>query len=473
MTTALGSFLGQAVSGYGAMLSDTQRRQQNTLTQEDITLKQQQIQQNQQAQQAQQEQKSLFGRYASIIGSNNQADAAAVNDPIAISKKYDAAAQTAMASGDFSSAKEFLALGSEQRKLSKEARQEQTEQKAAAYDELGTASMDFLANPTANGYAKITRAAISAGVNPQDIPMPTDPQFPAWARAQEMKSKTASKVVEADDKLKEKESDRAEKQKEFAAREAERLLTAQQTAAHQRMEEGLRQQEVNIQAKRLALEQEKMGGTDMTAKEKSGASSALAGAAQVQLQLQRFEAASPIDTSGVFATLKAGGSITDALSKVAGNTITPTQQQILSANSAGMGKNIANTLTAVEGGRAPTEAQAKAIEAASAPQAGDTVLTSLYKNAAVKEEMAAAIGGRTLKDPQQQARQQELLAFYKPAISSIDIIKFVRDHGTEADKQAMLGAQKSLGDASSVLASLKSKEPDTSKPSEWSFKEIK
>ena len=161
--------------------------------------------------------------------------------------------------------------------------------------------------------------------------------------------------------------------------------------------------------------------------------------------MQRFDEAAPWDTAGAFSGLKSSGDVAAALARVAGNKVTPAMQQMLTANSKGLGKNVGNVLAAIEGGRAPTQEQASAIEAASSPAAGDTPITILYKNIAVKEEMFTALSGHKARDPDVSAQQDKALAYFKTPVTSASIVKYVREHGTKEEASALARAQESVG----------------------------
>lgn len=377
-------------------------------------------------------------------------DKAAVDDPLKAATLYSNAARTAASRGDLDGMRQYEQLAQSEVTRAKTAQATKAAEQKERLDGLANAASDFRANPSPQAAAAVVRNALAAGVPMKDIPDMRAPEFPAWVKRQEQSGMSAKERLSLE-----------EKQREFDERQADRKEQHERDRQDRLQRERDRQalQQQGLQLRRMladsliAQRDAKAGGkVEAVGKvEMNHRSQAIEAGAQATRQIEQLALGfRPGDTLGPFAALKPGSDISASLAQLGTTTLTKPAAQAMQAVTANLAKNIGNLLTAVEGGRSPTDSQIKSMQAALSPQAGENVLVSAFKIKNAAEESATALTSAKHSDPEKEAKRQKTLAALDnimPGVSAMDLLKAIRDSKNPQLQAQLARAQQTYSDA--------------------------
>lgn len=397
-----------------------------------------------------------------IVGEQIQAefgkDNAAVSDPAKAAEVYSKAARTAIQRNDFEGARSFEAMAQSELTRARTAADNLRAQQKERAEALANSAANFQANPTPESAQTVVRSALAAGVPMKDIPDMRSPKFATWAKEQQTAGMTARERLAEKDRVRAHEEDLEYKKKEAEWRHEEARRKDRQTALFQA---GI----LEIRRDQLKLSQDKFA-----AKGGAGGSGDLAGIGKVEMthrgqaigagvqavrQVEQLALGfQPGAQLGPFASLKPGSDIASSLKLLGGTALTPPAAQAMQAVTANLAKNVGNLLTAVEGGRAPTDSQIKAMQVALAPAAGENVLVSAFKIKNATEEIEAGLRGAKHSDPEKEKQRQETLEKLKsimPGVSSLDILKAIQSSKNTAAAGQLVKFQSDYNSAMGAL----------------------
>ena len=184
-------------------------QKQNEMDQANIALKKQAVEQGQMQMQTQQQQNLLRQQIGQQIAQEKQTTSNSIVDPTKEAQFWRAAEGKFNATGDFAAAARAGKQADELIQQAKDSLIQATKQQQIAKEGIATAAQGYLAAPGPQAASSLAKAAVDAGINPLDIPLPNSPAFPAWAKTQQMASMTGAKRVE----FLQKEADMAENRK--------------------------------------------------------------------------------------------------------------------------------------------------------------------------------------------------------------------------------------------------------------------
>lgn len=186
------------------------------------------------------------------IRTEQAADASTVQDPLKASDLYAKGANMAVLAGSFESAKKLSDLAHGEATRSKAAVEAVSSKVAYVKENLASASMDYLANPTAEAADRVARSAVAAGVNPLELPPPNSPAFKTWAKAQQDIARTAHQRLTASENVQQFHTQETRRNSEFEQRlEANRI--ARQAIADAREAEQNRKDDARKEARTAQL----------------------------------------------------------------------------------------------------------------------------------------------------------------------------------------------------------------------------
>ena len=405
--------------------------------QEDIQLKKQQLQMGQLAMQQAQRQQQTQQAVGSFLASEQAKDQATITDPAKSAQMYEKAAALALQSGDFASANTMSEIAKGKLNEAKEQMQVQAQQQQVKKEALASAADAYATNPTADGAKDLMRKAVDAGVNPTSIPMPGTPQFASWVNAQQLASKTAAERADFLEKVQENRTKMAIEQQNHADNVALRRESMQQTAM-------LRESMLSLERERLDIAKAKAAAPAKESAQAQAANNAIIGSASEGLRGLRVVGALDSDqTAGPFQGL-ANGTILDAVAKTGGNILTSEDQQIYHTATAGLGLELARTMT-LGGGRGANQATIDELQNVVTAHPGDTKATALFKysNAAsiIKNRLESM---PTPGNKEQADKRQKLLDDLNKIPEPQQILKVVKDPKLRAK---MLASQESMSTA--------------------------
>lgn len=385
------------------------------------------------------------------------ADKATLTDPAKAAEVYSKAARTAVQRGDFEGARSFESMAqSEITRAQTSAANLRAQQKDRA-EALANAAANFQSNPTPETAGTVIQSALAAGVPMKDIPDMRSPKFATWAKEQQTAGMSAKERLAEQDKVRKWEEEQAyRKQHDKEVRE-DRLRAERERAADRRENLGIKSM---LAASLIQQREAKLGGgtgelSGIGKVEMTHRGQAIGAGVQAVRQIEQLALGfQPGAQLGPFASLKPGSDIASSLKLLGGTALTPASAQAMQAVTANLAKNIGNLLTAVEGGRAPTDSQIKAMQVALAPAAGENVLVSAFKIKNAVEEIEAGLRGAKHSDPEKEKQRQETLTKLNsimPGVTSLDLLKTIQNSKNSQATSQLVKAQSDYNSAVGAL----------------------
>ncbi len=469
---AIGGFLGNLGLAAGNNIIEGQQLDAQRASTE---LKQQQVQMNKMSMLAQQKQQQNQQQIGAYIASEAQKDSSIVTDPQKMAATYEKAAGMALQTGDFAGAEEMSKLASGKLQESKDAAVVAQQQQQVKKESLASAADDYAANPSPEASKALVQKAVDAGVSPLSIPAPGTPAFKAWSTQQQLASKTASQRADFVQKAYEADTNRRERQQEHQDSLAERDATRRQTAAYQAGLLDLRRSEAADRQGRAPTTKDvagstyewdptgqkkgdrnlpdtgwvKIGGVKLTSTQNAQNNAIVASASEGMRGLRIIGAMDNDTTAGPFAGLH-DGTILDAIAKTGTNAVTPADMQIYHTATAGMGLEIARTMT-LGGGRGANQATINEMQNIVEGHSGDTQATLLFKYANAADIIRNRLS--TLPDtddPKVKAQRTQLEKDLAKIPEPTDILKSVKD---PKQREHLLGIQGNMATTAQQMAS--------------------
>lgn len=412
--------------------------------QADLDLKKQQLAMGQMAMQRAQQQQATQQAVGSFLASEAAKDQSNLTDPIKAAGEYQKAAGIALRNGDFVSANEMGELAKGKLSEAKEQAATLAQQQQVKKEALAEAADTFVSGQNPEAAKDLMRKAVDAGVNPSTIPMPGTPQFAKWANDQTLASKTAAQRADFVQKAYEMNANREEKQREHADNMQLRQQGMQQTAM-------LREAMIGIQRERLDIAKEKAAAPPKQSANQIAANNAIVASAAEGLRgLKNIGAMSSDATAGPFAGLH-DGTILDAIAKSGTQAMTPQDMQVYHVAAAGMGLEVARTLT-LGGGRGANQALINEMQNIVEVKPGESKATALFKytNAAdiIRNRLSTLPDTPDAKVAAQRAQLEEDL---NKIPTPQDVLKAVKN---PKEREKLLGVQSSMAElAGQVSAS--------------------
>lgn len=180
--SSLGGFLRAAGAQYGHIVN---WNTQNTLDQENIQLKQQQIDTNTTSNDAAAQQLEARKRIGAQIAAEQQAAGEKAQDPAQQGEIFRKAEVDYLKEGDYESSARAGVLADQLFTQSRQATLDNGKKAQTARETLASNALNYLNAPTPALASEVARSAVAAGVNPLDIPKPNTPEFGKWARTQQ------------------------------------------------------------------------------------------------------------------------------------------------------------------------------------------------------------------------------------------------------------------------------------------------
>lgn len=413
--------------------------------QADIDLKKQQVAMGQIAVENAQRQQQTQQTVGSFLSSEIARDNAAASDPVKSAQMYQRAEGIALQGGDFTTANELGTLAKGKLQEAKEAIATVTAQKHQKNEDLANAADEFAANPTADGYRDLARKAAEAGQDPSRIPMPNTPQFATWLNQQKMAGMDSKARAEFTQKAYEADQNRQARIEAHNDNVALRQQSMQQTAMMREAMQSDRQARLQMERERLNLEEKKYAtqGTRQTSQQVAANNAIIGSAAESVRGLHVIGALDSDQTAGPFQGL-AGGTILDVLAKTGGNVLTTQDQQLYHTATAGLGLELARTMT-LGGGRGANQATINELQDVVTAHPGDTKATAVFKFANAADIIRNRLESMpTPQDPEQAGKRQKLLEELKKVPTPNQVIATVKDPKQRAK---MLSSQESMSDA--------------------------
>lgn len=409
--------------------------QQYDLNQENIQLKQQQLEMGKLAMQQQQNQVKSAQAVGSFLQSEMQKEGASSTDPANAVKMYQKAATIAMSNGDIVSANQMSELAKGKTIEARDALVTQQKQQQAAKEDLSSSAESYGSNPTPASQRDLVQKAVSAGVNPSQIPPPGTPQFAKWANDQQMASMSGKERLAFLQKATDTAQTRRMQQQNHEDSVELRQQSMRQTASYQNGMLDLRRAMVADQANRAPTTKDiggntyqydpaqnvkgerdtpdpswvKIGGPKESAQMRQADTAIMSSAREGMRSINLINHMSDDVTGAPFANL-ADKSFLGALSKVGANALTPAKIQQYNVSATGLGLEAARTLT-LGAGRGANQSVINEYQNILTVHAGDTVGTAAYKLATGVDVLRNRIDSMTRpSDPKQAANYDKLQA---------------------------------------------------------------
>lgn len=294
---------------------------------------------------------------------------------------YSKAGQFAARRGDFEASKQMSDLAKGELDVAAKEQATQANTKATALEELATVALDAETNPTASAHSQVFKAAVKAGIPPQDVPLPGTPQYSAFVKKAQTASLTAKDRIQTAEKVREFDQRQEAQKLEADARREDRKAQLAQTAANQSFARSIAQQNVDIR-KQLAestiaaREAKATAPPKLSATMERQATAVVNAANEAGQALTRMSKMGSTATMGVFAHLEDPTTVLKSLTRTGTNKMTPESIQMLQANSQMLGLEVAQAMAAPF---KPNKEQISEARRATEVVQGDTEYTGMYK----------------------------------------------------------------------------------------------
>lgn len=417
--------------------------------QAELDLRKQQVAMGQMAMQQAQRQQQTQQAVGSFLASEAAKDQSNVTDPVKAAQDYQKAAAIALQNGDFTSANTMGELAKGKLNEAKEQSAVLAQQQQKKKEDLAETAEGYAANPTPEAARSLMQKAVDAGVPPSQIPMPGTPQWGSWVNQQTLASKTAAQQADFKQKAYEMDANRQEKQREFKERELDRQAQRQQTALLRESAAEDRKMRLDMERERLDMAKEKAAAGPKQSANQIAANNAIVASASEGLRgLKNIGAMSSDATAGPFAGLH-DGTILDTIAKTGSQILTPTDMQIYHVAAAGMGLEVARTLT-LGGGRGANQSLINEMQSIVEVKPGESKATALFKfsNAAdiIRNRLSTL---PDTPDPKVAAQRKELEADLDKIPTPQQVLASVK---TQKERDHLLGIQGSMADLAGQVA---------------------
>ena len=432
-----GGFTSAVAAAGNAILSGKELQQRD----DEIQLQKQQMAMGQLALANAQRQQQTQATVGAFLSSEAQKDASSFTDPAKSAQLYEKAAVLALQGGDFVSANEMGELAKGKMQEAKEQLVVAAQQKHQKQEDLAATADDYSTNPTPEGAKDLMRKAIDAGVNPTSIPMPGTPQWGTWVNSQKqaaMDSKSRAELAERANEFTQRQQQQKE---EFQIRQADLQAQRQQNAMLKEAMVGIARDRLDVEKQRAAAPHKE------TAQQINTMQGVIGSAAEAARGLRVVGAMASDQTSGPFQGLN-NGTILDSVAKTGGNILTTENQQIYHTATAGLGLEVARTLT-LGGGRSANQATIKELQDVITAHPGDTNGTALFKYANAVDIVRNRLESLpTPSDAEMAGKREDLLKQLAKVPTPEQVLSVIKD---PKQRTKMISAQSDMSDLSARI----------------------
>jgi len=326
-----------------------------------------------------------------------------------LAKLYGRASQQALLRGDFDGAQEMDRLAKGQLDIAEKEGKTLEEARVRKAEALSTAAQDVLADPSPENHKKLVDAALASGVNPADIPLPSDPKYKAFATQSAMAPLTGQKRLDYLEKVREHQEQERQRKQAEEDRHQERVEAQKDRAA-------ARESLTEYHKESLAIRNQLAQSIIEARKEKQAAGGEIRRRNTIAAVNYANETVRGLDlvgtmaknqTGSIFAHLSSPDTLLNAVRNMSGNEQTPEIQQIYQTATKGLGLEIAQLATAGSG-RSANKDVIKEMSDMVEAKPGDKDLEIMFKlvNAAdfVRERLKAVPRS---PDPEIQKTREE------------------------------------------------------------------
>lgn len=434
--------------------------------QADIAYKKQQLAMGQIALQNAQRQQQTAQTVGAFLASETAKDQANVTDPTKAAKLYERGASMFMQNGDLAGAEEMSKLAQGKVQEAKEQLVVQAEQKHAKDEAFANAADDYAANPTADGYKAMAKAALDSGRDPTKIPMPGTPQMAAYLNNAATAGMDSKSKAEFAQKAKEQDANRAQRWQEHLDHEADTHARLAQIALTR---EAMKQAHADKAPEHLEInggiyERDPTGqikgprdvGDPALVRIGSARQGVTAGAADKAIVASSREALRGLKIVGAMSSDQTGGpffgmgtgNYLDRLASVASTAMTPEMAQDYDTATAGIGLEVSRALT-LGAGKGPNQSTIDEMQHIVKSPPGTPIPVAVFKYAnaidIIRNRLESA---GTLADPQQDALRVQALKEMEKVPDPVDVLKATRDPKL---RQQMLRQSSSMSDTAARM----------------------
>lgn len=388
--------------GYQAFQDQQDRELQRQVQQQQIQMRDMQIQEQRSALQEKQTMQNMLKEAFS------QEDQAAT-EPEQLQQKYMSVANKALKLGQPDTAKQFIGLAEHQQKVADQRKQQLLEDRQIAKEDVAQAALNLGDNPSPEKLQDLQVKLLRTGSFEQIPPVGT-PEFKIWSDGLAKAALSSKDRIQQQIREKELANQAAEKEKERQLRAQERLEDKREAAADRASDRAFKLQ---------LLQMQQAGKTEPGfAVQQRGAQQVTSAAGETLRSINTVGAFMENVTGTQFAHI-ADKSFTEANIKSFANRLTSPQSQAYNAAISGLGLEVAQAMTGGTG-RAPTQALIGEMQDALGAKPGDTPFVVAYKLAQAAEMVKVRLESTpSPKDPKVAAANEkymkELEAIPKPA----------------------------------------------------------
>lgn len=458
----IGSFLSNIALGAGRNIQYSQQQEERQAQLDDLRSQTAMRMQTAKMQADQSAQAQSLMKFRQAVASSFQTDQSLEGDAVSSHQKasqmLSAQANALRRGGDFAGSKELEGEAERESRMGKEAAAEVSKADTAKKEAFADAALAVQMNPKdPTAGRKFLQSAIAVGVDPTQIPLPGTPEYANFLKTAAMSNMTARQQMGAAEKIRKADEDREEKKREFDQRSADRNAARAQTAAIQAG---------NLDVKRMLAQSlissrdaKAAGGAPMSVSERKDVAAIVGSGAEAMRGLRIIGKMPPGQTAGAFSGLHTPGGITEALSHVGANTVTPQSMQMYNTAAEGLGLELGRVLT-LGGGRGVNQSQINAFQEMTKVKPGDTEFEAMFKFANAADIVRNRF--QTLADhpnPKIAAQQREVEDLLKRIPTPEDVIA-----AAPSDKKAAKGGMLKNFSTMSAAANALMGAADTPKP---------
>ena len=353
--------------GYQAFQDQQDRELQRQVQQQQIQMRDMQIQEQRTALQEKQTMQNMLKEAFS------QEDQAAT-EPEQLQQKYMSVANRALKLGQPETAKQFIGLAEHQQKVADQRKQQLLEDRQVAREDAAQAALNLGDSPTPEKLQDLQVKLLRTGSFEQIPPVGT-PEFKIWSDGLAKSALSSKDRIQQQIREKELANQAAEKEKDRQLRAQERLEDKREAAADRASDRAFKLQ---------LLQMQQAGKTESgQAVQQRGAQQVTAAAGETLRSINTVSSFMENVTGTQFAHI-ADKSFTEANIKSFANRMTSPQAQAYNAAISGLGLEVAQAMTGGTG-RAPTQALIAEMQDALGAKPGDTPFVVAYKLAQAGE----------------------------------------------------------------------------------------
>lgn len=294
---------------------------------------------------------------------------------------YSKASQFAASRGDFEASKQMSDLAKGEVDLAAKAQKTQAEAKTLAQEELASAALDAETSPSPEVHARVFKAAVKAGIPPQDIPMPGTPQFATFVKQSQTAASTSKDRLAMTEKVREFDQRQEQQKAEAQQRAEDRRLQRQQIASNQSFQHQMARENLEVR-KQLAdstiaaREAKATAVKPISATMERQATAVVNAANEAGQALVRMSGMTSGSTVSAFNHLEDPKTVLKALTTTGTNKLNPENVQMMQANLQMLGLEVAQAMAAPF---KPNKEQISEARRAVEPIPGDTEYSAMYK----------------------------------------------------------------------------------------------